>query len=299
MIISTERLPEECHTLLNKFGVKDSNLTDSDLREGEVLMTWPSKVAGLLEKMPKLRVLQTFSAGVDDLPFEKLVNVTVMSNAGAYSESVAEHAWALALALAKRVNVRKKVETYSVMGGTAVILGAGGIGSEIARIAKFGFSMKVVGVSRSFKRPEFFDVKLHPTQLREAIPQGDVVFDALPLNKETRGLLNYELLRLMKQRAILVNMGRGETIVEEDIIRILKERPDLRFGTDVFWRRNGRENFDSPLWELENFAGTYHTAGASASGEILRRAMISACANLERYLSREEANNLVRISDYL
>ena len=67
----------------------------------------------------------------------------------------------------------------------------------------------------------------------------------------------------------------------------------------MFWRRNGRENFDSPLWELENFAGTYHTAGASASGEILRRAMISACANLERYLSREEANNLVRISDYL
>ena len=41
MIISTERLPEECHTLLDKFGVKDSNLTDSDLREGEVLMTWP------------------------------------------------------------------------------------------------------------------------------------------------------------------------------------------------------------------------------------------------------------------
>lgn len=88
-------------------------------------MTWPSKVAGLLEKMPKLRLLQTFSAGVDDLPFEKLTKVTVMSNAGAYSESVAEHAWALALALAKRVNLRKKVETYSVMGGTAVILGAG------------------------------------------------------------------------------------------------------------------------------------------------------------------------------
>lgn len=299
MIISTERLPEECHHLLDRFGVRDSNLTDIDLMNGEVLITWPSRVSTFLEKMPRLRVLQTFSAGVDDLPFERLRNVTVMSNAGAYSESVAEHAWALALALAKRVNLRRRVETYSLSGGTAVILGAGGIGSEIARIARYGFSMKVIGVSRSFKRPEFFDVKLPPNGLREAIPQGDVIFDALPLNRETRGLLNYDVLSLMKERSILVNVGRGETIVEEDIIRILKERRDLMFGTDVFWRKNGKENFDSPLWDLENFAGTYHTAGASASGETLKRAMITACANLERYLTTGEASNLVRISDYL
>ncbi len=298
MIISTEKLPDECHLALDKFGLKEDP-QEQDLMNAHALIGWPSKIASLLDKMPNLKIIQTLSAGVDDLPFQKLTHVIVMSNAGAYSESVAEHAWALALSLAKRVNYRKRAETYSLIRGTAVVLGAGGIGSEIARIGRQGFQMKIVGVSRSFKHPELFDSRLTVDQLENAISLGNVIFDALPLNKATKGLLNYALLSRMREGAILINVGRAETIVEEDIIKLLKERPDLRFGTDVFWRKNGKEDFNSPLWSFENFAGTYHTAGASASGETLRKAMILACQNLSSYLETGTAENLVKISDYL
>ncbi|MEM0169736.1 MAG: NAD(P)-dependent oxidoreductase, partial [Metallosphaera sp.] len=260
---------------------------------------WPSKLRSLVSKMPKLKVIQTLSAGVDDVPYDLLRNAVVLSNAGAYSTSVAEHAWALALALAKGVNVRKREPTYSITDQTALVLGAGGIGSEIARIAKQGFRMRVIGVSRSFRRPEFFDEMLPMDQLKEAIRRGDVVFDTLPLNKSTRGVLNYSVLSLLKERAILVNVGRAETIVEEDVMRVLKERKDVRFGTDVFWRKDGKENFESELWNMDNFMGTYHTAGASASGETLRKAMIKACNNLKNYLEKGESENVVKLSDYV
>ncbi|QKR00633.1 3-phosphoglycerate dehydrogenase [Metallosphaera tengchongensis] len=298
MIISLEKLPEECGSILREFEVRDSDV-EPYLQDAEVLMTWPSKAASFISKMPKLRVIQTFSAGVDDLPFQYLNGVTVLSNAGAYSTSVAEHAWALALSLAKGVNSKRRGSTYSVTGRVALIVGAGGIGSEIARIAMRGFSMKVIGISRSFRRPEFFDERLTPDQLPRVISNADFVFVSLPLNRYTRGILNYEVLKAMKEYTILVNVGRAETIVEEDIFRLLKERDDLRFGTDVFWRKEGKENFESPLWSLPNFAGTLHTAGASASGETLRQAMISACKNLATYLREGKSDNLVKLEDYL
>lgn len=297
MIVSTEKLPEECYSLLQEYELREA--TEANLTEAEYLISWPSKLRSLVSKMPKLKVIQTLSAGVDDVPYDLLRNAVVLSNAGAYSTSVAEHAWALALALAKGVNVRKREPTYSITDQTALVLGAGGIGSEIARIAKQGFRMRVIGVSRSFRRPELFDEMLPMDQLKEAIRRGDVVFDTLPLNKSTRGVLNYSVLSLLKERAILVNVGRAETIVEEDVMRVLKERKDVRFGTDVFWRKDGKENFESELWNMDNFMGTYHTAGASASGETLRKAMIKACNNLKNYLEKGESENVVKLSDYV
>ena len=298
MIISTRELPEECHSLLDRWGLEDRNV-EEHLKEGEALLAWPSQVKDYVGKMPKLKVIQTFSAGVDDLPFQLIpAHVEVFSNAGAYSTSVAEHAWALALALAKNVNVRRREDTVLLHGGTALVLGGGGIGSEIARIAKHAFDMYVIGVSRSFRRPELFSERRGLQDLKELMGRADVLFDALPLNKETVGLLNYDLLSRTKERVILVNVGRAETVVEEDVIRIMKERKGFKFGTDVFWRKGGKENFDSPLWGMENFAGTPHTAGATASGEVLKRALVRACENLRDYLSEGHAENRVRREDY-
>ncbi|AWR96757.1 3-phosphoglycerate dehydrogenase [Acidianus sulfidivorans JP7] len=295
-IISTEKLPEKAKEFLN---VKDENI-EEDLKDAEALLTWPSKAAQYIPRMPKLKVIQTFSAGVDDFPFHLLPpNVIVFSNAGAYSLPVAEHAFSLILTLAKGLNKEmKRIESYQITGKNIVILGAGGIGSEVARIAKNGFKMKTIGVSRSFKE-DTYDEKYSLKDIDNVIPLGDVIVDSLPLNKETNGILNYERLSKMKNKAILVNVGRAETIVEDDIIRILKERPDVRFGTDVFWRKNGKENYDSELWKMQNFAGSLHTAGGYASKEVLDNAMIRACKNLANYINYGKAENQVKISDYI
>lgn len=298
-IVSTEKVPEECRNVID---VKYDNLTDEDFKNAEILLTWPSRVnKELISKMPKLKVIQTFSAGVDDLDFSVIPpHVKVFSNAGAYSLSVAEHTWALILALAKGVGTRKRTIVYEITNKVLLILGAGGIGSEVARIGKTAFRNYVIGISRSFKKPEWFDEKHSMAMLREKIGEADIIVDTLPLNKETRGILNYDLLKNVKQRAIIVNVGRGETVDEEGIYRLLKERPDVRFGTDVFWRKNGREDFyNTKLWELENFIGTLHTAGAYGNDEVMKRAMFIACLNVKKYIDKGVADNEVRREDYV
>jgi len=104
----------------------------------------------------------------------------------------------------------------------------------------------------------------------------------------------------VKDKCIIVNVGRVETIVEEDIYRLLKEKPGVRFGTDVFWRVNGKENFSTTkLWELENFTGIPHIAGASANPSVLNNALTQACRNVYKIIYEGKGENKVRIEDYV
>src|SRR5437870_208529 len=119
------------------------------------------------EKARKVRMIQSLVAGVDHFPFERFPpSAIVCSNAGAYSVSVAEHAMALLLAAAKDVVARTEeirrgtfnqtVENKGLAGSTALIIGFGGIGSEIARRCK-AFDMHVVGLARSPPSKEIAD----------------------------------------------------------------------------------------------------------------------------------------------
>jgi len=225
-------------------------------------------------------------------------NVKVFSNRGAFNIPVAEHAWALILALAKMVGRKKAYKTYLLTNKTLLILGAGEIGSEIARIGKLAFNMHVIGISRSFKYPQYFDEKYNTDKLQEVISRANVIVDALPLNKYTFKILNYDLLKLVPKECIIVNIGRGDTIDEEGIYKLLKERPDVRFATDVFWIKNGYEDLETKLWELENFIGTPHTAGGG-NEELLKNAIIEAVKNVKMYLDKGETKNLVKIEDYV
>lgn len=297
MIVSTVKLPKECKKL---FQVKDEGLTEEDIRNAEIIMLWPKQARDILPKAKNVKVIQTFSAGVDDFPFELLrEGIELYSNAGAYSLSVAEHAFGLILSLAKGVGLKKKVETYILTNATMLVLGGGGIGSEVARIGKHGFNMYVIGVSRSFKS-NYFDEKYPLSQLENVISRADIIVDTLPLNKETKGVLNYKVLSKVKDKCIIVNVGRAETIVEDDIYKVLKEKPGVRFGTDVFWRVNGKENFEtSKLWELENFTGTPHIAGATANEKVLEYALLHACQNVYKIINEGKGENKVRIEDYV
>ena len=298
-IVSTEKLPEECKKLIS---VKDENLSEEDLKKAEIIMLWPKQAVEILPKAKNVKVIQTFSAGVDDFPFNLLPKgVVLLSNAGAYSKSVAEHVFALILSLARGVGKRdRNFEVRSIFNSTFLILGGGGIGSEVARIGKKAFFTYNIGISRHFKEEKYFDEKYYSLKaLKEIVPRVDVIVDTLPLNNETRGALNYEVLKNVKHGVIIVNVGRAETIVEDDIYRLLLERKDVRFGTDVFWRKNGKEEFNNnKLWELENFIGTPHIAGAGGNKKVREEALMAACKNVSDYL-KGEVKNMVRIEDYV
>jgi D-3-phosphoglycerate dehydrogenase len=295
-VFTTHELPQECRKMLGEELTQDP----SDIINAEVIMGWPTELSNLVSRAPKVKALQTFSAGVESMDFSVLPkSVKVFSNAGAYSLPVAEHAWALILSLAKKVGKRARGESYLISGKTLLVLGAGGIGSKVARIGRDGFSMKTIGISRSFKDPEAFHERYSYREVENHLGRADVVVNALPLTKETRNFLNWERLSKLKDRSIIVNVGRGETVDREAMIKLLRERPSIRFGTDVFWRKDGKENFDDPIWELDNFTGTPHTAGADATREALDAAMVAACTNVARFLREGKADNEVRIEDYI
>ncbi|MDG6994192.1 MAG: 3-phosphoglycerate dehydrogenase, partial [Nitrososphaerota archaeon] len=146
--------------------------------------------------------------------------------------------------------------------------------------------------------PGAFDARRGRDELEGSIPEADAIVDALPLNRRTRSVLGYRELSKMKRAAVLVNVGRAETVDEPSIARVLKERPETRYATDVFWRREGKEDFSSGLWSLPNFYGTFHTAGGLGAEEALRRAEEAAVGNLRLALTSGRARNLVDRSDY-
>ncbi len=299
-IFTTDALPVQAKSILEDFDVFETDADDGVLSRSEALICWPSRAKGeLLRKMKSLRMVQTLSAGVDVIDFAALPNgAQVFSNAGAYTENVAEHVWGLLLGVAKGVHLRGQKSTpRRLRGKSLLVVGCGSIGSEVARLSK-SLGMDVVGVSRSFKSPELFSNMLPLSKLQEAIPDADAVVVTLPLTNRTRGVLGYGILSKAKSSVIVVNVGRGETVPEEDLVRWLRERPESRYATDVYWFKDGKESFTTAPWDLPNFAGTLHVSGLPL-GEDLEGAKVAAARNVRRYFESGDAVNRVDVSEYI
>ncbi|MDG7007087.1 MAG: 3-phosphoglycerate dehydrogenase [Nitrososphaerota archaeon] len=295
-----DTLPAEARDLLSDFEVYESSADDAALERCEALICFPGRAKGeMLRKMKSLKMVQTLSAGVDGLDIEALPpGAQVFSNAGAFTESVGEHAWGLLLGVAKGIHLRNvRTRPRMLRGKTLLVVGCGAIGSEVARLSK-SISMQTVGVSRSFKSPELFD-EAHPVAaLPSVIGRADAMVITLPLTNNTRGLLGYDLLAKTKESVIVVNVGRGETIDEQGLIRWLKERPESRFATDVYWKKDGREQFSTQAWDLPNFAGSLHNSGIPL-GEDLSKVKVAAAWNVKRYFETGDALHRVDISEYV
>jgi D-3-phosphoglycerate dehydrogenase len=299
-VFVNDSLPDEARAVLSGFEVHEKEAEDAFLAGCEALICWPFRAKPeLLLRMKGLRMVQTMSAGVDSLDFRSLpAGVQVFSNAGAFTDSVAEHAWGLLLGLAKGIHLRnQRVTPRALRGRTLLVVGAGGIGSEVARLSK-SLGMKTVGVSRSFKSPELYDLKHHISSFGEDIADADAIVIALPLTNATRGMVDYDLLTRAKESVLVVNVGRGETVDEDGLIRWLKERPESRYATDVFWKAGGKEVFSTKAWELPNFAGTLHNSGVPI-GEDLKGPKVAAAVNVRRFFESGDAANRIEASEYL
>jgi glycerate dehydrogenase len=261
------------------------------------------------EKARKLRMIQALVAGVDHLPFDRFPAAAIVcSNAGAYSVPVAEHALALLLAAAKDIPLRtdeirrgifnQGVTNKGLAGLTALVLGLGGIGTEIARRCK-GFEMRVVGMARSRRPSAAVDDVGTMEDLPRDLPAADAVFLALPLTRVTQGLVDRRFLQRMKDDAILVNIARGKLIVEDDLFEHLKTHPRFRAALDTWWTypdtTEGRP-FHRPFHDLPNIVMTPHVAPMVAGQR--ERAMELALDNVRRFLRGETPRNVVDPADY-
>jgi glycerate dehydrogenase len=267
-----------------------------------------------LSRMSNLRLIQSILAGVNHIPFAQLdKKVVVCSNAGAYSDEVAEYAWSLLLSAAKRiVDFHNAVKTDQwtlrrTLGGKEVtileektlgILGYGGIGSAVARIGK-GFRVNIYAFSRKSVREKGVRSFQGDKGLSRVLAESDAVIISLPLTKFTNKIINADKLATMKKDGILVNIARGELVDEAALYEHLKTNPDFRYATDVWWYRDGRESLKTvnPFFELSNFIGTPHVSGPSglATGKPAKFAV----ENVIRFLRGLKPKNIVNPAEYL
>jgi phosphoglycerate dehydrogenase-like enzyme len=242
----------------------------------------------VLEESPNLRWVHIHSAGADRDVYVRLKakGVQVATSSGANAEVVAQTALAGLLALSRKfpelvhaMHAKKWAPLLGsqlppdLSGQTALLVGWGPIAQKVAQfLSVLGLRMKVV---RQHAQAEFL-VKTgidssQPEMLTfetidSALPSTDWIILMCPLTETTRGLINARRLNLLPPGAGLVNVSRGEVVVERDLIEALQNG---RLGSaylDVFEHEPLPQT--SPLWNLPNVILTPHSAGFSAGNEL-------------------------------
>ena len=274
-------------------------------RGAEVVCGWNAQAAELcLAEGSKLRWVQTWSAGIDSLPLERLRQrgVLLTDAAGVHAIAVAETALAHMLGLTRGIHLAVRSQTAGewtrpsalpeLYGKTALIVGAGSIGARIAELAR-AFGMRTIGIRRTPAPHPAFDRVEGMDGLDQALAESDYVINVLPDTPETRGIFDEARLGLMKPTAFFINVGRGSAVVTEALVRALRERRIAGAGLDVFEEEPLPAGH--PLWELDNVILTPHTAGHT--NRLKERVADLFAANLEIYL-RGETDRLINLVNY-
>ncbi|MGI9369872.1 MAG: NAD(P)-dependent oxidoreductase [Ruegeria sp.] len=234
----------------------------------------------IIQREENLRALVRHGAGLDMIPMDVATQsgALVANVPGVNAVTVAEHAIWSALSLLRRnpeVSAQMRncgwedARKYSVSGRdltgkTIGVVGFGNIGSQIARIARVGFNMKVVATTRTTSR---LPTEIVAMPLNELLAASDVVVLTCPLSAETRGLIDADAIIRMKPRSVLINVSRGPVVVEEPLVEALKTGHLGGAALDVFSTQPLPR--DHPILELDNVILTPHMAGITE--ESMRR----------------------------
>jgi phosphoglycerate dehydrogenase-like enzyme len=252
---------------------KERDIWEPHLHEAEIIAGWKKEIKkNCIENDSKLRWLQSWSAGINSMPLEKMQEkgILLTSANGVHAFPISETIFALMLGLTRKIHTYVKNQqsktwhhagiNLEIHNKTITILGIGAIGKETAKIAKV-FGMKVIGIRNSSKPEEHVDEMYTTEQLNEVLPQADYVVVTLPLTKETQHLIGAEQFNIMKSSAFFINIGRGEIVKEDELIRALQEGQIAGAGLDVFTTEPLPP--ESPLWEMDNVIITPHTSGST------------------------------------
>jgi D-3-phosphoglycerate dehydrogenase len=249
----------------------------AQISDAEVLINGTGKIdRSLVDSCPELVLIHQAGIGYDniDVPHCTSKSIYVANVPLANSTAVAEHTLFLMVLLAKNMQAsdrsiakrrNPKVLGTELYGKTLLIVGLGASGIEVAKRAK-AFGMKVISVTKDpvsekpgREKSFFVDEVKQAAALHESIPDADFVSLHVPLNDETRGLVDAKVLGLMKPSAYLVNVARASVVDREAIYDCLSEKKIAGAAFDVFWEEPA--NPDDKLLQLDNFVLTPHVAG--------------------------------------
>ena len=261
--------------------------------------------AEVFDAAPKLKIVSQIAVGFDNIDLKEATKrgIYVTNTPEVLTDTTADFAWALLMAIARRVvEADKYVRTgqwkvawhpsmmqgRDVYGATIGIVGAGRIGFGVAQRAS-GFKMRILYYD-VIPRPEVekeFGAKR--VDLDTLLRESDFVSVHVPLMKETFHLINEERLKLMKKTAYLINNSRGPVVDEKALYTALKEGRIAGAGLDVFEQEPMPMN--NPLLKLDNVVLAPHIS--SASYETRSRMAEMVAENLVAFFEKRTPPNLV------
>jgi D-2-hydroxyacid dehydrogenase (NADP+) len=274
-----------------------------EIADADVFYGFPT--AEVVEAAPKLRWIQSPSAGVEyvaRVPALVESDVVLTNTRGAHGPSIGEHAFALLLAMTRRLPASwewqkqhhwGRKEGYrtgrEIMGSTLGLVGFGAIGRGIAQRAH-AFEMPMLAVdAQAVDGEPWVDEVWPPSRLPELLERSDVVVVAAPLTAETRHLIDAPMLARMKPDAYLVVVSRGGIVEEGALAEALAAGRLAGAALDV--TEVEPLAADSPLWDAPNLILTPHLAGDSWQKE--RRCVEILKENLRRFSKGEALVNVV------
>ncbi len=268
--------------------------------EADALIGGPSRE--MIQAGSRLEWVQVLSAAVRPYLYPELVNSgIVLTNAkGVASPAVADHGIAMLLALTRRLphfiqarhRERFERERFGVLelkGLTAVIIGAGNIGLNVAQ-RLHGFEMNTIGVDVQDVCPtQWMPRVIRPDNLDGVLPSADVVFMCAPSTPESDRMMGANQFHRMKRGSYFIALSRGSTYGMEALVNALNNGTLAGAGVDVTTPEPLPEGH--PLWKADNAIITYHWATESQM-EVTRRLSLVK-ENLARFAAGRELRNAV------
>ena len=256
----------------------------------------------LLSLSKRMKFIQTGYAGMDD-PFCQAIlkesNAVIANASSIHAIPISHYVFSQMLRWNKRIDQHIELQqekSWSPMGGdgeltnkTLLILGYGGIGKEVAKLGK-AFGMNVVGIRRKPQPCEFADEVLTMDRLEEYLPITDFVVLALPNSKDTNDLVDKYFLEKLNNLAMLINVGRGNAIKEEDLAEALNSGVISAAALDT--TKNEPLEKSSALWTAKNCFISAHDSAHSLLG--LPRAFELFLENVKNFKENRPLKNLFR-----
>ncbi len=290
-VFITRKIPELGVTILKANGCEvDVSPYDRPLTKVELITALKAKPyeavltlltdkidAEVMDAAPSVKIFANYTIGFDNFDVEegKKRGVYMTNAPGGGADRVAEHTWALLLALTCRVVEGDRfmragkyvgwdpmlLNGIRLAGRTLGIIGAGRIGTEVARIAARGFGMRVAyyDIVRNQKIESLHNATFWPT-VEDVLKQADVVSLHVPLTEQTSRLICEKHLKLMKPTAYLINTSRGPVVDEVALVAALKNGTIAGAGLDVY---ENEPTMAAGQKDLQNVVLTPHIASAS------------------------------------
>ena len=273
-----------------------SNCTDSVVRDANIILGRPELVVRILGQAERLEWVQSSFAGIEPFCASNLRKGYILTGVkGVFGPLMSEYVFGYILALERNIletrenqkqTLWRKIPYRSLAGLTIGICGLGSIGRHIALTASH-FKMRVLGLSRSAAPTPNVEKVFGPPEIAEFASHLDYLVAVLPNTPSTKQLISADVFEHLQKSAVLINVGRGNTVDEDALATALRDGILRAAVIDVFDTEPLPSH--SPLWELENAYVTPHNSAPTFPRDIAD----IFCDNYKRFRSREPLKYLI------